>query len=191
MRNFFFSIPISSLGDLAVHPIAHRQNGELRVIHKRCSCRENEFRIQRLITLASCLVRVCFSVFPIPCLVSDLVYNLVSDSIVSFRGLTFTWTLTWPRNSLFLRYWRFLKFPLAISMSPLSYLQRWVGHCFYCGGQVRLSLSTFRRSSVVNERLSATAILSGLSIICQSMNSMKTLKIRQISVFGRFSLSQA
>ena len=97
---------------------------------------------------ASCLVRICFTVCPIPCLVSDLVYNLVGDSKVSFRGLTFTWTLTWPRNSLFLRYWRFLKFPLAISMSPLSYLQRWVGHCFYCGGQVRLSLSTFRRFSV-------------------------------------------
>ena len=91
---------------------------------------------------------VCFTVCPSPCLVSDLVYNLVGDSKVSFRGLTFTWTLTWPRNSLFLRYWRFLKFPLAISMSPLSYLQRWVGHCFYCGGQVRLSLSTFRRFSV-------------------------------------------
>ena len=63
---------------------------------------------------ASCLVRLCFTVCPIPCLVSDLVYNLVGDSKVSFRGLTFTWTLTWPRNSLFLRYWRFL-------MSPTGY----------------------------------------------------------------------
>ena len=101
---------------MCLHPKTCTLGAEYFAVFSSVAC----FRAFPILS-ASCLVRVCCSVFPISCLVSDLIYNLVSDSIVSLWAFYRSSTLTWPRNSLFLRYWRFLEFLLAIPSLTFAY----------------------------------------------------------------------